>query len=322
MANEQASVNETTNTIKRDRKGEISFLKRLTRGKYLFVMFLPCLLYYLLFQYAPMLGIVISFKNYNLVKGIWSSDWVGLKYYAMFFQDPNSLRLIKNTFLLGIYSLLFGFAPPIILALLLNELKNALFKRFVQTVSYLPHFISNVVVVGMIVTFLSPSGGLINEIIQSFGSKPVNFMMEPALFRSIYVASGIWQSFGWGSIIYLAALSSIDPTLYEAAEIDGASRLGKMWHVTLPGIASAIVILLILNVGNITQIGFEKVYLLTNPVNLKTADILSTNVYRMGLIGGQFSYASAIGLFASIISLVFLMGTNYISRKFTETSLW
>ncbi|UKS28323.1 ABC transporter permease subunit [Paenibacillus sp. HWE-109] len=299
-----------------------NFFKRVDKGKYVLLMFLPCLLYYVFFQYAPMLGIVISFKNYNLVKGIWSSEWVGLKYYLMFLQDPGSLKLIQNTFLLGIYSLLFGFAPPIMLALLLNEVKNALFKRFVQTVSYLPHFISNVVVVGMIVTFLSPSGGLINEMIQSLGYKPINFMMEPGLFRAIYVTSGVWQSFGWGSIIYLAALSAIDPTLYEAAEMDGASRWKKMWHITLPGIAPAIITLLILNVGNITQVGFEKVFLLTNPINLKTADILSTNVYKIGLIGGQISYASAVGLFASVISLVFLLGTNYMSRKITQTSLW
>lgn len=305
-----------------DGNRRLSVFKRINKGKYVLLMFLPCLVYYLLFQYAPMLGIVISFKNYNLVKGIWSSEWVGLKYYMMFLQDPGSLNLIKNTFLLGFYSLLFGFAPPILLALLLNEVKNALFKRFVQTVSYLPHFISNVVVVGMIVTFLSPSGGLINDIIQSLGFQPINFMMEPGLFRTIYVTSGVWQSFGWGSIIYLAALSAIDPTLYEAAEMDGATRWRKMWHVTLPGIAPAIVTLLILSVGNITQVGFEKVFLLTNPINLKTADILSTNVYKMGLIGGQYSYASAVGLFASIISLVFLIGTNYMSRKITQTSLW
>ncbi|RTE10744.1 ABC transporter permease [Paenibacillus whitsoniae] len=299
-----------------------SLFRSVDKGKYVLLMFLPCLLYYIFFQYAPMLGIVISFKNYNLVKGIWASEWVGLKYYLMFLQDGNALKLIQNTFLLGVYALVFGFAPPILLALLLNEVKNRLFKQFVQTVSYLPHFISNVVVVGMIVTFLTPSGGLINHIIQSLGYPPINFMMEPGLFRTIYVTSGVWQNFGWGSIIYLAALSAIDPTLYEAAEMDGASRWRKMWHVTLPGIAPAIVTLFILNVGNITQVGFEKVFLLTNPINLKTAEILSTNVYKMGLIGGQYSYASAVGLFASVISLVFLLVTNYMSRKFTQTSLW
>jgi putative aldouronate transport system permease protein len=298
------------------------FANKFRKSKYLLLMFLPCFIYFVLFKYLPMFGIVISFKNYNLYKGIWESSWVGLKYYRMFFENPDFFKLLRNTILLGFYKLLFGFPAPLILALLLNELKNQVFKRFVQTVSYLPHFISNVVVASMVVMFLSPSTGTINHIIEWFGFEPINFMVKPGLFRSIYVVSEIWQHIGWETIIYLAALTAIDPMLYEAAEIDGASRWKKLVHVTLPGIAPAIVILLILNVGKVLEIGFEKVFLLYNPATYETADIISTYVYRVGLMEGNFSYASAIDLFTGVVSLIFILTTNYISRKVSETSLW
>lgn len=298
------------------------WLRKLNASKYLLIMFIPCFLYYLIFKYLPMGGIVISFKDYNLYRGIWDSPWVGFKYYEMFFNSPDFWILLRNTFLLGFYKLLFGFPAPIILALLLNEVKNVLFKRFVQTVSYLPHFISNVVVAGMIVMFLSPSSGIINRIIESFGFEAINFMVRPEWFRTIYVSSEIWQSIGWEAIIYLAALSSIDPSLYEAAEIDGANRWNKLMNVTLPGIAPAIVILLILNIGRVLEIGFEKVFLLYTPATYATADILSTYVYRTGLVNGNFSYAAAIDLFTGIICLIFIYTANTISRRVSETSLW
>ena len=297
-------------------------VKRMRKSRYLLLLFLPCFLYYVLFKYVPMFGIVISFKNYNLYKGIWASDWVGFKYYVMFFKNHDFFILLRNTFLLGLYKLVFGFPAPIMLALLLNEVKNAVFKRFVQSVSYLPHFISNVVVASMVVMFLSPSGGLVNKIIEWLGFEPVNFMVKPGLFRSIYVASEIWQHFGWEAIIYLAALTAIDPMLYEAAEIDGATRWQKLKYVTLPGIAPAIVVIFILNVGKILEIGFEKVFLLYNPAVYETADIISTYVYRVGLMQGNFSYASAIDLFTGVVSLVFIWSTNYLSRKLGKTSLW
>jgi putative aldouronate transport system permease protein len=296
--------------------------RRLNRSKYLLLMFAPCLLYFLLFKYLPMFGIVISFKNYNLYKGIWASDWVGFKYYIMFFKNPDFFNLLRNTFLLGFYKLLFGFPAPIILALLLNEVKNALFKRFVQSVSYMPHFISNVVVASMALMFLSPSGGVINKLIQSLGFQPINFLIKPELFPPIYVLSEIWQHIGWETIIYLAALTSIDPMLYEAADMDGASRWKKLLHVTLPGIAPAIVILFILNVGKVLEIGFEKVFLMSNPATYSTADIISTYVYRVGLTQGNFSYAAAIDLFTGVISLIFIYTANYMSRKINQTSLW
>lgn len=298
------------------------WLRRLNRSKYLLLLFLPCLIYYVVFKYAPMFGIVISFKNYNLFKGIWESPWVGFKYYRMFFANPDFFIILKNTFLLGVYKLVLGFPAPIILALLLNEVRHAFFKRFVQTVSYLPHFISNVVVASMVILFLSPSSGMVNHMIKWMGFEPINFMTKPDLFRWIYVLSDIWQHIGWETIIYLAALTAIDPGIYEAAEIDGASRWKQTWNVTLPGIAPAIVILFILNVGKVLEIGFEKVFLLYNPAIYETADIISTYVYRTGLSQGNYSYATAIDLFSGIISLIFVYSANYLSRKLSETSLW
>lgn len=299
-----------------------TLLKRLNKTKYLWLLFLPCLIYYILFRYAPMFGLVITFKNYNLFRGVWASEWVGFKYYVMFIKNPDFFILMRNTFLLGLYKLVFGFPAPIILALLLNEVRTAMFKRFVQTVSYLPHFISNVIVASMVIMFLSPSGGMINQLIEKLGFEPINFMMEPGMFRGIYVVSEIWQHLGWETIIYLAALTAIDPGLYEAASIDGANRWQKMWHVTLPGIAPAIVIIFILNVGKVLEIGFEKVFLMYNAAIYETADIISTYVYRTGLVGGNFSYAAAIDLFMGIISLIFIVSANTISRKMSENSLW
>lgn len=298
------------------------FWKRLKTSRYLLLLFLPCLIYYIVFKYAPMFGIVISFKNYNLYKGVWESPWVGLKYYQMFFENPDFWNLLRNTFLLGVYKLFFGFPAPIILALMINEVKNAMFKRFVQTVSYLPHFISNVVVASMVIMFLSPSSGIVNHVLQALGMDPVNFMIKAELFRPIYVISEIWQHVGWETIIYLAALTSIDPQLYEAAEMDGAGRWKRVFHVTLPGIAPAIVILFIMNIGKVLEIGFEKVFLLYNPAIYETADIISTYVYRTGLSQGNYSYATAIDLFGGIVSLIFVYSANYLSRKVGETSLW
>ncbi|WP_371825309.1 ABC transporter permease [Paenibacillus soyae] len=292
------------------------------QNKYLWLLFLPCLIYYLIFRYAPMFGLVITFKDYNLFRGVWASDWVGFKYYRMFLENPDFLLLMKNTFVLGVMNLAFGFPAPIILALLLNEVRKAAFKRFVQTVSYLPHFISNVIVASMVIMFLSPTGGLINEMIVALGFEPINFMNEPGLFRGIYVLSEIWQHIGWETIIYLAALTAVDPQLYEAASIDGASRMRKLWHVTLPGISFAIVITLILNIGSVLEIGFEKVFLMQNPAIYETADIISTYVYRVGMEQGNFSYGAAIDLFMGIISLIFIYTANFISRRVSETSIW
>ncbi|NQX61735.1 sugar ABC transporter permease [Paenibacillus qinlingensis] len=316
-ATTQTSVSQANLRSKRS-----TYLKQWKRGKYLFLLFLPTLLFYLLFKYVPMFGLVISLKNYNLFKGVWASEWVGFKYYKLFWENPDFFKLIYNTFMLGIYRLIFGFLAPILLALLLNEARHAFFKRFVQTVSYLPHFISNVVAASMVLMFLSPSSGIVNHLIQVFGFEPINFMVMPGMFRSVYVISEIWQHVGWETIIYLAALTSIDPQLYEAAEMDGAGRWRKIANVTLPGIAPAIVIVFILNVGHVLDIGFEKVFLLYNPAIYETADIISTYVYRTGIGQGNYSYATAIDFFTGIVSLVFIYSANWISRRVGETSLW
>jgi putative aldouronate transport system permease protein len=298
------------------------WIKAIVRDRYFLLLLLPTALYFLIFKYLPMFGIVISFKQYNVFQGIWASPWVGLKYYKMFFDNPDSWELMRNTLLLGFYKLIFGFPAPIILALLLNEVKQAFFKKFVQTVSYLPHFISTVVIAGMITMFLSPTSGLVNEILHSLGIGRINFLQEAEWFRTIYVVSDIWEGIGWGSIIYLAALTTIDPSLYEAADIDGASRWKQTLHITLPGIAPAISILLILNVGRVLEIGFEKVFLLYNPATYETADIIATFVYRTGILAGNFSYGTAIDIFTGVISFALVFSANYATRKLGENSLW
>jgi len=296
--------------------------KRLGESKWLLLLFAPALVYFALFEYAPMFGLIVAFKDYSVFKGVWASDWVGLKYFRFLFDNPDFVPLLRNTFLLGLYSILWGFPAPILLALLLGEIRHSVFKRFVQTVSYLPHFISNVIVSSMILMFLSPDGGMINVFLQQFGLEPIYFMSKPELFRSIYVSSGIWQGIGWGTIIYLAAMTAIDPQLYEAAELDGAGRWRKMRHVTLPGILPVVIVLLILNIGGLLSTGFEKVLLLYNPLTYSTADIFSTYTYRSGLQQGNFSYATAIGMFNGITSFLLIIAANYGARKLRQTSLW
>lgn len=301
-------------------KGRI--LKRLNESKYLLLLFLPALVYFAVFEYAPMFGIAVVFKDYNLFRGFWASPWVGLENFKVLFDNPNFLPLFRNTFLLGFYSLILGFPAPILLALLLNEVRNIHFKRFVQTVSYLPYFISNVVVASMILLFLSPDGGMVNVFLQNMGIEPIYFMAKPELFRSIYVLSGIWQGIGWGTIIYLAAISGVDLNLYEAAELDGAGRWRKMWYVTVPSIMPVIVILFIMHIGGLMSTGFEKVYLLYNPLTYETADIFSTYTYRIGLQSGNFGYATAVGLFNSVVGFILIISANYAARWMRQTSLW
>jgi putative aldouronate transport system permease protein len=303
-------------------RASYSWVRNLKRDKYLLLLFLPCLLYYLIFKYVPIFGIMIAFKDYNLYKGIMESNWVGFKWFQLFIQSPDFFSVLRNTFLLGFYKLLFGFPAPILLALLINEIRNSIFKRFVQTVSYMPHFISNVIVAGIVTMFLSPRNGMINSLLDFVGITRINFMVESSWFRTVYVSSDIWQHIGWGTIIYLAALSAVDPQQYEAARIDGANRWKMIRHITLPGIAPAIIIILLLEIGKILEIGFEKVYLLATPVVYSTADIISTYVYRVGLSEGRYSYATAIDLFTGIISFSFILSANWISRRISDNSLW
>lgn len=304
---------------------KVSFWKRLGRdlrmNKYIYIMVLPVVVYYLIFHYGPMYGVIIAFKDFQVTEGIWGSEWVGFKHFIDFFNNYYFWRLIRNTFLISFYELIFAFPAPIILALLLNELRKLWFKRIVQTVSYLPHFISLVVVVGMLVDF-SSQNGLFNQFLALFGIEPISFMQKAEWFRTLYIGSGIWQGIGWGSIIYLAAMAGINPELYEAAKIDGAGRFRQMWHVTLPGITPIIVILLILQIGSIMSVGFEKIILMYNPMTRETADVISTYVYRKGILEANFSFSSAVGLFNAVINLTLLILANKISARVSETSLW
>lgn len=291
------------------------------RYKYVYIMAIPVVIYYLIFMYWPMYGAQIAFKQYAPGKGILGSPWIGFSHFIKFFKSFYLSRLIRNTLLISLYSLLFSFPAPILLALLLNELRSNKFKRCVQTVSYLPHFISVMVVCGMIIDF-TRSDGLINDIVALFGGSRQTMLLNPAMFRSIYIVSDIWQGVGWGSIIYLSALTSIDAEQYEAAVIDGAGRLQKVLHVTLPGIAPTIVIMLIMRIGQIMNVGYEKIILLYNGNTYETADVISSFVYRKGLIEADYGYSTAIGLFNSSINLLLLLIANTVSRKVSETSLW
>ncbi|MDR2078515.1 MAG: ABC transporter permease subunit, partial [Treponema sp.] len=258
-------------------------LGNLRRDKLLIMMILPVVVYYILFSYLPMYGVVIAFKDYRPGRGIWGSRWVGLEHFKQFFGGFFFVRLLRNTLLISVYSLVWGFPVPIIFALILNEFKDGVFKRSIQTITYLPHFISVVVICGMIVNFLSPANGIVNIVLEKLIGKRIGFLNESGWFRGIYVGSGIWQGFGWNSIIYLAALSGIDMNLYEAAKIDGAGRLRQIRHISLPGIMPTVVTLFILSVGNLMSVGFEKIILLSNPAIYETADVISTYVYRMGI---------------------------------------
>ncbi|KRG14446.1 sugar ABC transporter permease [Virgibacillus soli] len=295
--------------------------KDLKRNKYIYIMALPVVIYYIIFHYGPMYGVQIAFKDFSLTEGIWGSQWIGFKHFLDFFKGFYFWRLIRNTFLINIYELLLAFPAPIILALLLNELRKMWFKRIVQTISYLPHFISVVVVVGMLVDFTTQDG-LINQFLILFGIEPISFLQKPEWFRTLYIGSGIWQSIGWGSIIYLAAMSNINSELYEAAKIDGANRFKQALHVTIPGIAPIIIILLILQIGSMMSVGFEKIILMYNPLTYDTADVISTYVYRKGILEANFSFSAAVGLFNAVINLTLLVLANRISAKVSETSLW
>jgi putative aldouronate transport system permease protein len=297
-------------------------LRLIVRDKYLLLLISPVLVYYIIFHYIPMYGVVIAFKDFRPVEGILGSSWVGLKHFEQFFQSIYFGRLVKNTLLLSLYSLFWGFPVPILFALLLNELKDRLFKRAVQTISYLPHFISIVVISGMIVTFTHPVDGIVNLLLQKLGIPPISFLNEAGWFRTIFISSGVWQQFGWGSIIYLAAIAGINPQLYEAAEMDGARRRHKILHITLPGILPTIIILFILNVGNLMDVGFEKVLLLYSPITYETADVIGTFVYRRGIVSADFSFAAAVNLFNNIINIILLVTVNQISRRVSDTSLW
>jgi putative aldouronate transport system permease protein len=269
-----------------------------------------------------MYGATIAFKDYRIGLGFWGSKWTGFRNFERLFNSSGFYTIFRNTLLLNLYSLLFGFPVPIIIALLLNEIQSTFYKRAIQNILYLPHFISWVVLGGIFVQILSPSTGVVNLILKALGITPVYFMISNFWWPIMFVVSGIWQSAGWGSIIYLAAISGIDPQLYEAARIDGAGKLSQVWHITLPGIKSTIAIMLILRLGGMMDIGFEHIYNMMNSAVYSVADVISTYVYRTGILGNQYSYTTAIGLFQSVISLLLVVTANTITRKIGENSLW
>ncbi|RAV03464.1 sugar ABC transporter permease [Paenibacillus sp. YN15] len=295
---------------------------RLKRDKSLYLMLIPVVAFYLLFKYSPMVGEIIAFKNYRFIDGIFGSDWVGLKHFRMLFQSTDFWRVLRNTLLLNVYSLAFGFPVPILLALLLNEVRVEGYKRLVQNLLYIPHFISWAVLGGILIALLSPSTGVVNLLMKNIGLEPIYFMAKSAWWPVVYTVSSIWREAGWGTILYLAAMASIDPQLYEAARIDGANKLRQIWHITLPGIRSTIAILLILRMGSMMDVGLEQTLSLQNNSVLDVADVISTYVYRVGLQNMNYSYTTALGLFQSVISLILVVSVNRIIRLFGERGLW
>lgn len=304
---------------KKKKKG--SLIKDLRRHWAAYLMLIPAVVLLFIFSYIPMYGIVIAFKNYKPQLGIWGSPWVGLGHFAKFFTSAHFPVLLRNTLSISVYSLLAGYPCSIILALLLNEVRCAKYKKVVQTISYMPYFISSVVVCGMLKSFLSYDG-MFNALNNLTGREPISFLSEPKYFQHIIVWAGVWQGMGWNSIIYMAALSAIDTQLYEAARIDGCGRLRQAWHVTIPGIMPTVIMLLIMSVGSILTVGTDNILLLYNPMTYETGDVFGTYTYRLGIRGGQYDYTAAVGLAETVVGFIMIIIVNWISRKTTEQSLW
>ncbi|WP_284645801.1 ABC transporter permease [Paenibacillus silviterrae] len=296
--------------------------RHIRRDRQLLLLFLPCILFFIIFRYGPLYGMIIAFKDYNVYQGILDSEWVGLRHFERFFDSPDFWLLFKNTFLLGVFTLVWAFPFPILFAVLLNEVRHMAFKKTVQTFSYLPAFLSVVIVSSMIIDFLSPTHGLINQVLKLMGFDGIYFLAAPEWFRTVYVSTEIWQHMGYEAIIYLAAIAGIDPTLYEAAKVDGATRTQMMRYITLPSIMPTVLIMFIIKAGAMFRIGYEKVLLLYNPMTYEVADVFSTYVYRKGLLETNYSYASAVGMFEALIALVMLLISNLISKKAGGKGLW
>lgn len=314
-----------TTQIKKSKKTKASFTARLGRDLRvnwtLYLLFVPVLLYYILFKYKPMVGLVMAFEDYSPFKGLWNSAWVGWKHFKEFFENPFFFRIMRNTIWISVNMLVFSFPAPIILALLLNEVRCKRFQRGVQLVAYLPHFVSMIVICGLVTKFTTDNG-IINDFLAMFGCERVSYLNYPQYFVPVYVLSGIWTDIGWNSIIYYAALTGVDQQLYEAAAIDGAGRWKQTLHVTLPGILPTITVMLILQIGNLLNIGYEKIILLYTSTTYETADVISTYVYRTGVVDGRTSYSTAVGLFNSVLSFILLVLANVVSKKTSENGLW
>ncbi|MDR2484317.1 MAG: ABC transporter permease subunit [Treponema sp.] len=303
----------------RKRLDRIIYIKR---SWMLYLMLLLPMAFFAVFRYIPMWNIQIAFKDYNIFRGVGESPWVGMKWFAAAFQSRDFLNALRNTILLNLLDLIIGFPAPVILAILLNECAFRMFKKFSQTVMYLPHFLSWIIISGIASQLFAPSGGVINVALAKIGLGPVEFLMKPNMWVGTYIGLGVWKEMGWGTIIYLAAITGINPEIYEAAEVDGAGRWGKIWHVTLPGIRSTIIVLLIMNLGRILGSEFDRPYTMGNPSVMQVADVIGTMVYRVGIRSGQFSLTSAVGLFQSAVCVIFLLAANSLSKKFGERGIW
>ncbi|CTQ34745.1 ABC transporter permease [Jannaschia rubra] len=288
----------------------------------LYVMLIPTVVWLVVFLYKPMYGLQIAFKDYSIFRGVADSPWIGFEHFQTLFGSDQFLRALKNTVIISFYSLLFGFPMPILLALMFNEILNQTFRKTAQTIVYLPHFISSVIIAGIVITAFSPSAGIVNTILGWFGMDSIYFLTRPEWFRPIFVGTGIWQEAGFQSIVYLAAIAGVSPTLYESAVVDGASRWQMVWKITVPSIMPTIIIMLIIRIGNILEVSFEMIILLYQPATYQTADVVNTYIYRQGLQGGQYDFAAAAGLFNAVVAFVLVMTANTISRRYSRTSLW
>jgi putative aldouronate transport system permease protein len=314
------AVSETKRSIS-DSKMD-AFKRRLKRQKWFFIMLLPGLLYFLIYKYVPMWGILIAFQDYQPFLGFSGSKWVGFQHFQTFFGEETFWLLFRNTFILAIYNIVFFFPLPIIIALMLNEVRKDMIKRWIQTLIYVPHFVSWVVVVGISFIFFSTEGGIVNNALATMGQEPVKFLLSKDWFRTIITSQVMWKETGWGTIIFLAALAGVDPGLYEAARIDGANRWRQMWHITLPAIRSTIIILLILRIGTFLDSGFEQIFLMVNPLNREVGEVFDTYVYTTGISQGKFSYSTAVGVFKSIIGLILVTSANRLAKKFGEEGIY
>lgn len=306
----------------RPMRRESNWKRQIKRNKWLYVLVLPGFLYFVIFKYLPMWGIVIAFQDYQPFLGIRESSWVGLENFTNFFSNPDFYRLLRNTLVLALYDLIFFFPAPIIIALLLNEIRVAFFKRTIQTLVYVPHFVSMVIIASITYVFLTPQGGVLYDLIAWITGKPIDVLSSPGSFRPLIIVQMMWKEMGWGTIIFLAALAGVDTEQYEASIVDGAGRLRRMWHITLPAIRTTIVILLILRLGNFLDTGFEQIYLMTNSLNRDVADVFDTYVYTVGITQGAFSYSTAVGLFKSVVGIILVLGSNKLAKKFGHPGIY
>ncbi|CAM4007123.1 ABC transporter permease [Saccharibacillus endophyticus] len=320
--NRSAATLQADGSVLSGKKKEARWKKELRRNKWLYVLVAPGFLYFAVFKLLPMWGIVIAFQDYQPFLGIRGSDWVGFENFTTFFSNPDFFRLLRNTLVLAIYDLVFFFPAPILIALLLNEVRFHWFKRTVQTLVYVPHFVSMVIIASITYVFLTPQGGVLYEMIAWITGRPVDVLSNPDTFRPLIIGQMMWKEMGWGTIIFLAALAGVDTEQYEAAVVDGAGRMRRMWHVTLPAIRATIVILLILRLGNFLDTGFEQIYLMTNSLNRDVADVFDTYVYTVGITQGAFSYSTAVGLFKSLVGIVLVLGSNHIAKRFGHSGIY